>query len=68
MKIAISSLNENLKKLEKEFNQQFDEFKNKLKFGKEYTEIFIKEKEVRTKQDQLNRLVNSAKSKLESKK
>jgi len=68
MKIAISSLNENLKKLEKEFNQQFDEFKDKLKFGKEYTEIFIKEKEVRAKQGQLSKLINSAKNKLESKK
>jgi len=60
------------KELEKEFNQQFEEFKNKLKFGKEYTKLFIQEKEIRIKiqqlENQLEKLVNSAKNKLASKK
>jgi len=50
METAIMVLSENLtRELEKEFNQQFEEFKNKLNFGKEYTELFIQEKEIRIK-------------------
>jgi len=72
MKQIISSLNENLKCLEKEFNQQFDELKSKLKFGKEYANFFIQGKKIRTEiqklRNNLKELTASSKSKLESKK
>ncbi|MCE8163173.1 MAG: hypothetical protein I3273_02955 [Candidatus Moeniiplasma glomeromycotorum] len=72
METAIKSLSENLKELGEEWNKQFEEFKNKLKFGKEYTSFFEQEKETREEirklQSQLGKSINAAKNRLESKK
>src|SRR5438128_740205 len=73
MKKVISLLNDNyLKSLEKEFNKQLSEFKNKLELGKNYTTFFIREKKIRTEiqklRSNLRESINSVKDKLKSRK